>query len=106
MNKAQAWVEVTVPCATEVVEAVENFLFEQGSCGLEEQDHFIRGYFGADIVERTVASSLESFLQSLKSMGISVGNPVYKVDTFGNFIKGKDLTFSFLMIFLLVSCQA
>ena len=82
MNKAQAWVEVIVPCATEAMEAVENFLFEQGSCGLEEHDHFIRGYFDADIVERTVASSLESFLKSLKSMGISVGNPVYKVVPF------------------------
>ena len=78
MNKSQTWLEVTIPCSREAMEAVENFLFELGSCGLEEGRGFIKGYFVENVRYEKIASPLNIFLQSLRKIGFSAGNPVIR----------------------------
>lgn len=73
MNDPQTWMEVIVTCDAGVVGAVENFFFEQGSCGLEEGDGCVKAYFDRAISQARLKSALNIFLDSLKAMGHTVG---------------------------------
>lgn len=78
MNKSEVWIEVIIPSSAECFEAVENFLFEHGCCGLEEEDDVIRGYFPKDIPLTDIEPFLKTFLKSLRALGFSVEDPVFR----------------------------
>jgi ribosomal protein L11 methyltransferase len=78
MNKPEVWIEVVIPSAAESFGAVENFLFEHGCCGLEEEDDVVRGYFPKDISIEDVQPFLKTYLKSLKALGFSVEDPVFR----------------------------
>ncbi|MBN2104562.1 50S ribosomal protein L11 methyltransferase [bacterium] len=76
MIKNVKWFHVSVPCETAAFEAVSNFLFDQGANGVEELDQTIIGYFGADSDNKMLKHDLDRFLDNLKEMGFSVGQPI------------------------------
>ena len=78
MNEPMFWIEVTVPAASECFEAVGNFLFEHGSCGIEEGKEVLRGYFRGDFFSDKLKTLLEFYIENLREMGFSVGSPAYR----------------------------
>jgi len=78
MNRLTSWIEVTIPAASESFEPVENFLFEQGSCGIEEDKKVLKGYFREDLFSEKIKKLLEFYIENLRKMGFSVGNPEYR----------------------------
>ncbi len=78
MNKSRVWIAVIIPCSPESFEAVENFLFEHGSCGLVEGAGVVTGYFSKGTSLKDFKSLLGIYLESLGSMGFSVGEPVFR----------------------------
>lgn len=84
MNKQILWIEVSIPAALESFEALGNFLFEQGSCGLEEDKEILKGYFQENVFSDKTKTLLESYIVTLRGMGFSVGNPIYRKIPFEN----------------------
>ena len=78
MSKGQSWIEVTIPGSLGSLEAVGNFLLENGSCGLEQGEGFIKAYFEREIYKRGIESRLETYVKSLQTLGNSVGPAAYK----------------------------
>jgi len=78
MNKPDAWIEVVIPSAPEAMEVVSNFLFEMGSCGCEEGSYQIKAFFPADFQATHLQQRLAKYLGSLRGMGFSVGDPVFR----------------------------
>lgn len=66
---------MTVPCGFGSKEAVENFLLERGSCGLEEGGECVKAYFSQEDFHPRTENDLNIFLNSLREMGHSVGHP-------------------------------
>lgn len=77
MSKGQPWIEVTIPGSLESLEAVGNFLLENGSCGLEQGEGFIKAYFKRRVFKRGVESRLETYVKSLQTLGSLIGPPAY-----------------------------
>jgi ribosomal protein L11 methyltransferase len=77
MINQKNWIEVTVPLAPESFEAVENFLFENGCSGCEESERSVRGYFPGDVDSENLRKILITYLGGLKTLGFSVGDPVF-----------------------------
>jgi len=67
-----------IPSASETKEAIGNFLFELGCIGLEEGPEFIKGYFSCSHWDPNLASSLNTYLESIRNLGFSAGTPVFK----------------------------
>ena len=78
MNKPDAWIEVVIPSAPEAMEVVSNFLFEMGSCGCEEGSYQIKAFFPADFQATHLQQRLAKYIGSLRGMGFSVGDPVFR----------------------------
>ncbi len=78
MNRLTSWIEVTIPAASESFEPVENFLFEQGSCGIEEDKKVLKGYFREDLFSEKIKKLLEFYIENLRMMGFSIGTPEYR----------------------------
>jgi ribosomal protein L11 methyltransferase len=77
MSKDQSWIEVTIPGSLESLEAVGNFLLENGSCGLERGEGFIKAYFERGVFKRGIESRLETYIISLQALGNTVGSATY-----------------------------
>lgn len=84
MMAHKLWMAVTIPCQSETSEAITNFLFEIGSCGAEEQDGLVKGYFEGNVYSEAIIQSVEIYLQSLSDLGHSVGKPRYEEIPFEN----------------------
>ena len=78
MNETETWIEVTIPSSPESFEAVENFLFEQGSCGTEEKQDAITGYFLRNLFLANLKDRLAVYLQGLRALGFVVGHPSFR----------------------------
>jgi ribosomal protein L11 methyltransferase len=72
------WIRVTVPCAPEAFEAVSNYLFENGACGLEESDDTVTGYFPEPASGERLSELIHPFIQSLQHMGLGVLSPSFE----------------------------
>jgi ribosomal protein L11 methyltransferase len=73
MNKPKQWLEITIACPSEAFEAIENFCFESGSCGLEEEPGGIKAYFPDVDLQAQLTTQFRIFLKNLNEMGITVG---------------------------------
>ena len=78
MNERQKWLEVTVAIDDGSREAVANFLFESGSCGLEEGSEFVRAFYEEIVVESELRSSIGTFLESLRNQGVLVEGVTFR----------------------------
>lgn len=69
MNKPERWLSVTIPGRRGALEAVENFLFELGCCGLENLENGVRAWFPEPWDERGIKRRLTRYGESLMQMG-------------------------------------
>ena len=84
MNAHRVWMAVTIPCQSDVSAAIINFLFEMGSCGSEERDGLVKGYFEGGKYSEAIVQSLEVYLQNLRNLGYSIGELQFKEIPFEN----------------------
>ena len=73
------WIRVTVPSSAEAFEAVSNFLFENGTSGLEETEDSIVGYFPESASIDALNKLIQQYIQSLQRMGLDVSPPQLEI---------------------------
>lgn len=72
-NKPESWIEVTIPCSGESVEAIANFLFENGASGTEERSDRLLGFFPEPADPEKLTGILKPYLRILNDLGFEVG---------------------------------
>ena len=78
MNSKNKWIEVTIPAHSESFDVLENFLFENGSCGTVETENSVKGYFTWLTVNSRIKSNLITYITNLRQLGHKIQNPLYK----------------------------
>ena len=78
-SKPESWVEVTIPCSGESVEAIANFLFENGASGTEEREECILGFFPEPADPEKLEGILGPYLRILNDLGFEVGQPAIRI---------------------------
>jgi len=76
MNKPQTWISVFIPADASAFESVHNVLFELGSTGTEECPDGIRAFFPGPELPPAAMSALKGYLESVRTLGLNVGNPL------------------------------
>jgi ribosomal protein L11 methyltransferase len=77
MKNEHTWIEVTIPSGSESFEALENFLFESGSCGTTEIEEAVRGYFLQSQIDEQIKNRLNIYIENLRKLGHQIEAPVY-----------------------------
>jgi ribosomal protein L11 methyltransferase len=77
MKNEHTWIEVTIPAGPESFEVLENFLFEQGSCGTTEAEEAVRGYFSQSQINEQIKNQLNIYIKNLRKLGHQIKTPVY-----------------------------
>ena len=67
------WVQITVHACDTARELMENFFFENGSCGIEEKENVIEGYFEPSAVKSVLESNIREYAVQLEESGFQVG---------------------------------
>ncbi|MFH1942670.1 MAG: 50S ribosomal protein L11 methyltransferase [bacterium] len=93
MNKSKTWIEATVVCFPESFEAVSNFLFEIGSCGVEEGPNAVIGYFSGDHAQDRLKASVQNYLNHLRMQGVTVSDVVFRRIAWEDWSRGWRATF-------------
>lgn len=78
MNESDSWLAVAVSAEAQAIESVANFLFENGSLGVEEKEGKVIGYFPGDMEFSRFEARLILFIQSLSHLGLQVGSPLFR----------------------------
>ncbi|HET7340848.1 MAG TPA: hypothetical protein VFL90_05250, partial [Methylomirabilota bacterium] len=70
-----AWVEVVVDAGEEALEALTNFLWEQGAVGVVEEaigqaPPRLRAFFPAAAATDALAARLDAYLDGLRALGL------------------------------------
>ena len=78
MNKSVSWLAVAVSAEAQAIEAIANFLFENGSLGIEEKEGKVIGYFPGDMELSGFETRLIRFIQNLSHLGLQVGAPLFR----------------------------
>ncbi|HDQ45987.1 MAG TPA: 50S ribosomal protein L11 methyltransferase [bacterium] len=78
-TRPQHWIEVTISCPEEALEAVSNFLFENGASGTEERPGVLAGFFPQPADPENLAAILLPYLRILNDLGFEVGEPEFRI---------------------------
>jgi len=79
MNKPQKWLSVTVRAAGSAREAIENYMFELGSCGTEDLPGAFRCYFAEPWEDESLRSLINNFIQEIGLSGFSCSAASYEI---------------------------
>jgi ribosomal protein L11 methyltransferase len=71
-REERAWLQVHFSAKPQVLDAVANFLFEQGSCGCEQRDDSVVAYFREPKEEERIRRTLRNYLNELTPLGFDV----------------------------------
>ena len=75
MNKHNKWTKLSLDCTKGSIEAVENFLFENGCCGIHEENHTVHAYFPESVSLGLLDTRLRLYLKELCAFGFSFKGP-------------------------------
>jgi len=78
----QFWFQVIVATTPETEDAICNFLFEIGSVGIVEQDHFIHSYFPSTVNRQILGKQLLHYIQALQEMGYTTARSDITISEF------------------------
>ena len=70
------WYEITVDIDSTGKDVLSDYLFESGSCGLEEKESSIVAFFDSDADLNSVLINVNHYLEVLQTRGIRSGKPV------------------------------
>ncbi len=79
MNKPTSWFELLIPSPVESFESIENFLFENGCSGCEEEIDLIKAYFPENTPIEHIQKLLSTYLKNLSDLGWPTGRPAYRI---------------------------
>ena len=78
----QFWFQVILATTPETEDAICNFLFEIGSVGIVEQDHFIHSYFPSTVNRQILGKQLLHYIQALQEMGYTTARSDITISEF------------------------
>ncbi len=67
------WLQIRIPLTDEVKDALNNFLFELGSCGCQDLENEICAFFPAQVSKSEVQQKLAAYVDSLRTIGFELG---------------------------------
>jgi len=75
MSQTDSWLKISIQAESAAHEALENFFFELGSSGTEEEADCVTGYF-SDVQSRdSIKSAVVLYVSSLRSMQFQISDP-------------------------------